>query len=127
MKVDFPVEDEFLARLCHASSQQFGIVTQIVRGAVEQVLLEDASEKEVTRKHFARSYAVFSGCAPVENILAVSNWREIVPQNALNRERELANDDADPRAKKGNGTGSCRERVGAHVEVKGGVATEKKK
>ena len=88
MEFGFEVSDEFLARLCRASWNQFGIVTQIVRGAVEQALLEDRPQTEVTARHFARSYAAFSGCQPSENIMTAANWTEIVPQNALQRDAE---------------------------------------
>ena len=74
MEFGFEVSDEFLARLCRASWNQFGIVTQIVRGAVEQALLEDRPQTEVTARHFARSYAAFSGCQPSENIMTAANW-----------------------------------------------------
>ncbi|MER0240069.1 ATP-binding protein [Fulvimarina sp. MAC8] len=90
MTFAFEYDDVFLARLCHAANRQLGALTQIVRGAVERALIDNADAKEVTHGHFVRSYEVFSGCQPEENILSARGWESIEPMNALLREQEAA-------------------------------------
>ncbi|WAJ31286.1 ATP-binding protein [Antarcticirhabdus aurantiaca] len=90
MSFEFPLDDDFLGRLCRCADSQLGAVTQIVRGAIERVLVEDVDANVVGRRHFATSYAAFSGCRPDQNIVTARAWREIEPMNALLQEEELA-------------------------------------
>jgi hypothetical protein len=84
------LDEDFLGRLCHAANKQFGSLTQIVRCAVERVLIDDIDGTSVGLSHFRRAYEVFSGCKPDQNIISARNWTEIHPLNALLREEELA-------------------------------------
>ena len=90
MTFAFKWDEVFLARLCHAANRQFGALTQIVRGAVERALIDDIDATTVSLNHFVRSYEVFSGCKPDQNVVSARDWETIHPMNALLREQELA-------------------------------------
>ncbi len=103
MKFTFTPDEDFFGRLCHAADKQFGSLTQIVRGAIERVLIDDISGTSVQMGHLVRAYEVFSGCKPDQNIMLPQNlnWSEIQPLNALLREEELAYEQAMEAVEKG--------------------------
>lgn len=90
MVCDFVVDADFLGRLCHASGGEFGATTQIVRGAIARVLIDDVSARKVCPAHFRKAYEIFSGCRREQNVFGVSDWRTIEPLNSLLRDEELA-------------------------------------
>ncbi|MBB4001188.1 ATP-binding protein [Aurantimonas endophytica] len=90
MTFGFTVTDTYLGRLCHGANRQFGALTQIVRGAVEQALVDNIEATQVDHGHFVRSYELFSGCKPEQNVMSSRTWHEIHPLNALLRDQELA-------------------------------------
>ena len=79
--------DEFLNRLCHGAWSQFGVLTELVRGAVEQALIRDPIATEVKHKDFVKAYEAFSGCTPNQNVMKVTRWYEIDPQEAIQQAR----------------------------------------
>lgn len=84
---DQTVPYEFLNRLCHAAWSQFGILTEIVRGAVEQALIRDAGADEVKDVDFSEAYRAFSGCTSDENIMRARRWDDIDPREAISQLR----------------------------------------
>ncbi|WP_210168812.1 ATP-binding protein [Aureimonas sp. AU22] len=90
LKINFEWGGNFLARLHHAANRQFGTLTQIVRASIERALVENPEAVTVTKAHFIQAYALFSGCAPEQNIISARDWEAIEPLNALLREEEEA-------------------------------------
>lgn len=90
MNVAFPLDADFLARLCHAAGREFGATIQIVRGAVARALVEDPAAARLERRHFAKAYELFSGCARDDNVFTAADWRTIEPTNALLSDEEMA-------------------------------------
>jgi type II secretory pathway predicted ATPase ExeA len=81
------VPAEFLNRLCHAAWYQFGILTDLVRGAIEQALIRDPAAATVEHKDFVKAYKAFSGCPSHQNVMKVANWHEIDPREAIQQVR----------------------------------------
>ncbi|WDZ79136.1 ATP-binding protein (plasmid) [Ensifer adhaerens] len=79
---------DFPKRLAFACDGDFGSIVQMVRGAAELAILEDAATVDL--KHFARVYASYSGCAAGENIFKVDRWAEMVPYTAFMRDDDHA-------------------------------------
>ena len=81
------VPAEFLNRLCHAAWYQFGILTELVRGAIEQALIRDPAATAVKNKDFANAYKAFSGCTKTQNVMTAQRWHEIDPREAIHQTR----------------------------------------
>ncbi|QKC97173.1 TniB family NTP-binding protein [Mesorhizobium sp. NZP2298] len=84
-------DEEFVFRLIHATNGAFGTIIQVVRAAVEHVMMH-ATDKDgepvpevVSLNSFAEVYSAFTGCVPAQNVFKVKQWDIIVPSNALAR------------------------------------------
>lgn len=65
----------FRERLVHASDGQFGIVVELIIGALEEVML--AGRTEATCSDFAAAYQRRTGCLPGFNPFVVEDFRRI--------------------------------------------------
>lgn len=75
---------DFVPRLLHAASNEFGGVIQLIRDATE-IALRDGNQT-VTIEEFATAYQASSGCRPQENVFRALNWSEIDVASAPLRE-----------------------------------------
>lgn len=67
--------NEFVRRLLHASSLQFGSVVQMTRDATEVSLREGSST--VTKEDFATAYRLAKGCVAEDNVFIADDWDQI--------------------------------------------------
>ena len=75
-------DDEFVARLLHASIGRLGIVVEFIQDAIREALLAGADA--LVREHFAEAYEARSGCRPSENVFTTTDdWSLIDPRVAL--------------------------------------------
>lgn len=81
MRLDGVTTDEMVHRLIRATNGAFGTMVQFVRAAVETEL--HAGSDTVSVKSFAKVYRRFTGCRSNQNMFESSDWRTIVPANAL--------------------------------------------
>ncbi len=102
LRIQINLEGDFLKRLMHACDGEFGSVVQLIRAAVEHVIL--AGEDHVTLDDFIRTYASFSGCRPNKNVFKADNWEELEPTTALLRDDDRAWEEARLRSKGKNAT-----------------------
>ncbi len=87
MQLASALPDEFIHRLLHAAYGRFGVVIQIVRGAIEQAMSDEAAGEQVKARHFAAAYSRFSGCTEDENVFLRTDWQMLQPSAALVRNR----------------------------------------
>lgn len=85
LKVENVAEDEFVARLLHATIYRFGIVIELVQDAVQRALLLGSESLGV--EHFAAAFAARTGCLPDRNVFTAGalDWHLIDPREALQR------------------------------------------
>jgi len=76
---------DFVPRLLHAASHEFGGSVQMVRDAVEIAMLD--GNAIVTTGDFATAYRMASGCRTHENVFTVDDWSAMDVPKASNRER----------------------------------------
>lgn len=87
MQLASALPDEFIHRLLHAAYGRFGVVIQIVRGAIEQAMSDESAGEQVKARHFAAAYSRFSGCTEDENVFLRTDWQMLQPSAALVRNR----------------------------------------
>lgn len=87
MQLASALPDEFIHRLLHAAYGRFGVVIQLVRGAIEQAMFDEAAGGQVKARHFAAAYSRFSGCTEDENVFLRTDWHKLQPSAALVRDR----------------------------------------
>ncbi|WEX11677.1 ATP-binding protein [Chelativorans sp. AA-79] len=87
MQLASALPDEFIHRLLHAAYGRFGVVIQLVRGAIEQAMFDEAAGGRVKARHFAAAYSRFSGCTEDENVFLRADWHTLQPSAALVRDR----------------------------------------
>ena len=73
--------EEFLERICHASSAAFGTTIETVQGAC--FLAVKNEHATLQGKHFAEYYRRHKGCLPEDNVFTEKNWSQISARNAL--------------------------------------------
>lgn len=81
LSMDGVATPEFIQRIFHACSYAFGTTIQIMQAAAE-LAVGDGSNV-VTADHYARVYALNSGCRPRLNIFKQPEWRSIQPRSSL--------------------------------------------
>lgn len=89
--------EDFVPRLIHAKSREFGGIVQLIRDASEIALRE--GKGVVENEDFVMAYRVQSGCSPRENIFSVPNWREIDVKSASLRGGEMLKTKKTPKAR----------------------------
>lgn len=71
----------FREKLCRAASGAFGSLVELVQEACFRAA--DAGRAQVKLSDFSKVYEEMVGCDRRDNVFVASNWREIVPANAL--------------------------------------------
>lgn len=88
------------ARRCvHACAGNVGSIIELVRGAVENALIEGRDVVDAT--DFAQAYHEITSCLPHDNVFDVGSWQQ-VPEGAarLRDDNEDEGDEADGRSRK---------------------------
>ncbi len=77
--------DEFIARLLHASINRLGIAIEFVQDAIWNALLQES--RSLSMEHFAAAFAARTGCLPADNVFnaAITEWHLIDPRSVLKR------------------------------------------
>lgn len=85
LSIDALENDEFIARLLHASIYRLGIAIEFVQDAIWNALLQDS--RSLGMEHFAAAFAARSGCLPADNVFnaAITDWHLIDPRKVLQR------------------------------------------
>lgn len=85
LSIDALENDEFIARLLHASIYRLGIAIEFVQDAIWNALLQDS--RSLGMEHFAAAFAARSGCLPADNVFnaTITDWHLIDPRKVLQR------------------------------------------
>lgn len=85
LSIDALEDDEFIARLLHASIYRLGIAIEFVQDAIWNALLQDS--RSLGMEHFAAAFAARTGCLPADNVFnaAITDWHLIDPRKVLQR------------------------------------------
>lgn len=75
------LEEEFLQKLCRASSGGVGTMIEKIQDACFLVI--QSGRSELTLKAFAEKYARDTGCLPSDNAFTSKHWRDVVVGNAV--------------------------------------------
>lgn len=73
--------DGVIHRLIHGAKGGFGTIIQFVRASAEGVMRNGGTT--VTVESFARTYSLFTGSNPQQNVFTAKDWASINPANAL--------------------------------------------
>lgn len=78
---DTPPGDEFVARLIHASMNQFGILAEFVQDGIREAL--EFGDGELDAGHFADVYAARTGSPDEANVFLAPRWEAIDVASAM--------------------------------------------
>ncbi len=93
-------DDEFIARLLHASIYRLGIAIEFVQDAIWNALLQES--RSLAIEHFAAAFAARTGCLPADNVFnaAIADWHLIDPRSVLKRKIQCESQDGNDRPAK---------------------------